>query len=162
MSKQTRFGRAFDPWIDRWAELGVTARQMQVLLKLIVTMERKNGEYIASRPRPEISRDLGISDASVRQAIKGLKDLGILKPIGYSHPGWTQRYVVMPKDGAGNGVKIAERMGGYSHPPIEGNGGMDSSQMGGWIHHIWGDEDIPPTRSEEGGAPTKGRARPRL
>ena len=163
VSKQTRFARAFEPWIDRWAELGLTARQMQVLLKLIASMERQaSGDFIASRPRADISQSLGISDDAVRHAIKGLRSKGVLKPIGSSHPGWTQRYVVMPMDGAGSGLpKIVVRNGGQETAHHSKNGGPSSAEMGGGIRPIRGAEYGPPTRSVEGDSPSSGRAVPR-
>lgn len=151
-NKQTRFARAFEPWIEVWSEIGVTAREMQVLLMLIVSMERQaGGDFIASRPRADIAQALGISDNAVRCAIKSLRSKKILKPIGSSHPGWTQRYVVMPMDGAGKNVRITvPNNGGSSKTHQNNNGGSTSTKMGGPTPPIWGVESDPPTRSEEG------------
>lgn len=160
MSKQTQFARAFEPWIDRWAEMGLSARQLEVLLKLITYMERNSrGEYVTSRSRADIANSLGISENSVRCTINELKKRGALKPVGKSFSGKTQKYVIMPTDGGGKGLpEITERKRGVeSHQ----KGGSDSIKKGGGIPSIRGVESHPPTRSVEGAttAPsTEGRS----
>lgn len=146
--KQTQFARAFEPWIDRWAEMGLSARQLEVLLKLITYMERNSrGEYVTSRPRADIAESLGISEEAVRSAINGLKKHGALKSVGSSFSGRTQKYVIMPSDSGGKGLpRITEKKGGRIPP----KGVSDSTEKGGRIPPIRGAESDTPTRQLEG------------
>lgn len=148
--KATRFARAFEPWVDRWAEMGLSARQMQVLLKLITVMERQpNGEYRAARSRSDIAESLGISEKAVKNTIQALKERGAIKPIGPSHPGKAQTYVIMPRDLGGKGLpKINEKR----VPESGSNGYPDSGQMGTQIRAIRVPESRYPIRNKEDGA----------
>lgn len=147
MSRQTQFARAFEPWIDRWAELGLSARQIEVLLKLMTYMERNSrGEYTSSRPRADIAESLGISEESVRCAINELKKRGAIKPVGSSFSGTTQKYIIMPSNGAGKGLpRITEKGGGI--PP---KGMANHTGKGGGIRPIRGGGSPTPTRTLEG------------
>lgn len=147
MSRQTRFARAFEPWIAAWSRMKLSGTQERVLLLLIEEMERDaNGNFTAWRPRREIADILGLSEETVRQAIKGLKQKGAIQQVGTSRINRCQRYKIM-----------AAKVGGLETPPIIEKRGVYGHQRGGSSTTIEGGTPDPPTRSVEGAtaAPSK-------
>lgn len=97
MSKQTRFARAFEPWIAEWAKAGLSGTQTRVLLLLIANMEESaNGQFTSWRPRAEMAEILGLSEITVRNAILALSRLGMIKKVGKAYNGKAQKYLIMP------------------------------------------------------------------
>lgn len=142
--RASRFARAFESWTDLCGEMNLSGRQMQVLLKLMETMERNSkGDFIASRPREDIAYHLKTSEEVVKKVISQLKKLGILKPLGKAYPTKAQKYILFPRDGAGKNLpRIVEKMG----VPNGNKGGTKRSQMGVPNVPIRGDQTVPPTR----------------
>lgn len=100
MSKQTRFARAFEPWIAEWAEAGLSGTQERVMLLLAANMERNSrGEFEAWRPRSEMAAILGKSENTIRNCIQQLVRMGMLERVGESYKSKVQRYVLMPCKG---------------------------------------------------------------
>lgn len=150
MSKQTRFARAFEPWIAAWSRMKLSGTQERVLLLLMAGMERDaNGAYTAWRPRREIADILGLSENTVREAIQALKRKGIIEPIGPSHAKCCQRYKIMPR-----------KKGGLQTPPIIEKGWSTGSKKGGLSPSKRVVSTDHPTRSVEGDSPSLGRAVP--
>lgn len=151
MSKQTRFARAFEPWISAWSRMKLSGTQERVLLLLIEEMDRDaNGNFTAWRPRREMADILGLSEETVREAIRGLKQKGAIEPVGASRINRCQRYKIM-----------AGKVGGVANPPIVEKRGVQRPQRGGSNTPIEGGTTDPPTRSVEGDSPSSGRAVPR-
>lgn len=150
MSKQTRFARAFEPWIAEWSKLGLSGTQERVLLMLIMNMESDSrGEFSAWRPRREVADMLGLSERQVRKAVDALKAKGVIETVGKSHSGCCQRYRIMPRKG---------------HPqrdPIQEKGSPERAKKGPLGGPKRGPLTGDPTRSVEGAttAPsTEGRS----
>lgn len=154
-AKASRFARAFESWTDLCGELNLSGRQMQVLLKLMETMERNSkGDFVASRPRDDIAYHLKTSEEVVKKVISQLKKLGILKPLGKAYPTKAQKYILFPRDGAGKNIpRIVEKMG----VPNGNKGGTNRSQMGVPNVPIRGDQTVPPTRTLDSGSGSLGR-----
>ena len=107
MSRQTRFARAFEPWIAEWAEAGLSGTQERVMLLLAANMERNSrGEFEAWRPRSEIAAILGKSENTIRNCIQQLVKMGMLERVGESYRSKVQRYILMPRKGYRNRVPI--------------------------------------------------------
>lgn len=146
MSRQTRFARAFEPWVSEWSKAGLSGTQERVLLLLIMNMERDGqGEFTAWRSRKEISYMLGLSESQVRKAVRALISKGMIEAVGKSHSGRCQRYKIMPKKGYPHRAPIYEKGG----PEMVKKGALEGSKRG----VLSG----PPTRSVEGAtaAPSK-------
>lgn len=139
MSKQTRFARAFEPWIDEWAEAGLSGTQERVMLLLAANMERNSrGEFESWRPRSEMAAILGKSEHTIRNAIQQLVKMGMLEKSGYSHRGKVQTYILMPRKG-------------YRHRvPIETKGYQTSVRKGTSRTVPKGTKDRYPTRPTDG------------
>lgn len=139
MSKQTRFARAFVPWIAEWADAGLSGTQERVMLLLIANMESMGGGRFKSWcPRAEMASALGVSEDAIRKAVRVLISKGMLKRIGNAHNGKVQQYQIMPPKGGNN-----------STPIIEGRG-YQRSQKGGNSVPIKGGTAVPPNRLLEG------------
>ena len=116
MSRQTRFARAFVPWITEWADAGLSGTQERVMLLLIANMESMGGGRFKSWcPRAEMASALGVSEDAIRKAVRVLIAKGMLKRIGNAHNGKVQQYQIMPPKG-GTTVPPSLREGGTSVP----------------------------------------------
>lgn len=150
MSKQTRFARAFEPWIAEWAEVGLSGTQERVMLLLAANMERNaKGQFEAWRPRAEMAEILGVSEVTVRNTVKALARKGLLKPVGKSYKGTVQRYVLMP---TGKGYRRST--------PIITKGGAVEVSKGVLERSQRGTATAPPTRPLEGASDAPSRVRP--
>ena len=97
MSKQTRFARAFIPWVSAWSEMGLSGTQERVLLLLISNMEPDGRDGFTSwYPRADMAVALGLSELTIKDAINALIRKGEIKRPGKSYRGRAQKYVIMP------------------------------------------------------------------
>lgn len=97
MSKQTPFARAFVPWVSEWSRMGLSGTQERVLLLLVSRMESDGrGGWTSWFPRAEMADVLGLSEETVRRAIRHLVDKGALKRIGKAYNSTAQKYKLMP------------------------------------------------------------------
>ena len=97
MSKQTPFARAFVPWVAEWSRMGLSGTQERVMLLLVSRMESDGRDgWVAWFPRAEMADVLGISEETVRRAIRHLVDKGALKRIGKAYNSTAQKYKLMP------------------------------------------------------------------
>lgn len=140
MSRQTRFARAFEPWIAEWAEAGLSGTQERVMLLLAANMEHNSrGQFESWMPREEMAEILGLSAVTVRNAIRALVKMGMLKPIGKAYRGMAQKYILMPTGK------------GYRHrTPIVTKGGATEVRKGVLERSQRGTSTAPPTRTLEG------------
>lgn len=140
MSGQTRFARAFEPWIAEWAEAGLSGTQERVMLLLAANMERNSkGQFESWRPRAEMAEILGVSEYTVRDAIQALRRKGMLVKSGYSHRGKAQKYILMP------------RGKGYPHrQPINDKGSAEALRKGSVSRSQRVSDTANPTRHLEG------------
>jgi DNA-binding MarR family transcriptional regulator len=98
MSKQTRFARAFIPWVSAWSEMGLSGTQERVLLLLISNMEPDgHGGFTSWYPRAEMANVLGLSEVTVKNAINALIRKDAIRRLGKSYRGRAQKYVIMPR-----------------------------------------------------------------
>lgn len=140
MSKQTRFARAFVPWITEWARADLSGTQERVMLLLIANMQSMgNGKFKAWCPRAEMAELLGLSETTVRNAIRALIRKGMLKKAGAAYNGKAQEYFLMP---TGKGYP--------SSTPITKKRGCCGGTKGGAPEVHKGTSPAPPTRPLEG------------
>lgn len=146
-TRQTRFARAFVPWIAEWSRAGLSGTQERVMLLLATHMERGgDGQYTAWMPRSEMAEVLGVSELTVRDAIQKLKRKGMLKMLGGAHCGRAQKYVLMP-----TGKGYAQRL------PIKEKGCAEELKKGVLTHSERVSATAHPSRTLEGAtaAPSK-------
>lgn len=140
MSRQTRFARAFEPWIAEWAEAGLSGTQERVMLLLATNMERNSkGQFESWRPRAEMAEILGVSEYTIRDAIQALRRKGMLVKSGYSHRGKVQKYILMP---CGKGYSQRQ--------PINDKGSAEALRKGSVSHSQRVSATANPTRPLEG------------
>lgn len=140
MSRQTRFARAFEPWIAEWAEAGLSGTQERVMLLLAANMERNGkGQFESWRPRTEMAEILGVSEFTVRDAIQALRRKGMIVKSGYSHRGKAQKYILMP---CGKGYPPRQ--------PINEKGSAEALRKGSVSHSQRVSATANPTRPLEG------------
>lgn len=148
MSKQTRFARAFEPWIAEWAKAGLSGTQTRVLLLLIANMEESaNGQFTSWRPRAEMAEILGVSEYAVRNAISALSNLGMIKKVGKAYNGKAQKYIIMPKP-----------KGYTSSNPINDKGYTSRVRKGTRRSVLKGTPVVYPTRTLEGASTSYSRS----
>ena len=110
------------------------------MLLLAANMERDaKGRFVSWRPRSEMAEILGVSEVTVRNAIKALTRKMLLRPAGKSYKGTVQRYILMP---TGKGYR--------SSTPIITKGGAVEVPKGVLERSQRGTSTAPPTRPLEG------------
>lgn len=142
MSKQTRFARAFEPWIAEWSKAGLSGTQERVMLLLAANMERdEKGSFVTIRSRSEIAQILGMSEVTIRNAVKALARKGMIQKVGKAYNGNAQKYVLMPRNKGG-----AERV------QIIDKGGSTENRKGVPQRSRRGTSTAPPIRELDSGS----------
>lgn len=130
------------------------------MLLLVSRMERdERGRWTAVFPRSEMCGVLGLSDKTVKDAVRRLKAHGFIEPVGKSFSGTAQRYRVMP-----NGVAPAVPLKGVAREVPQNRKGVAETVRKGWLERYErGTATATPIRSKkkEGASPApscEGRA----
>lgn len=142
-TRQTPYARAFIPWIAEWHASGLSGTQERVMLLLVSRMGRdSNGWWTSVFPRSEMCSVLGISDKTAKDAVRKLKEKGLISPVGKSHNGTAQRYRIMP------------RSEGVAYDGPQKNKGVAETVRKGWPERYErGTSTATPLRSKKKAAP---------
>lgn len=132
------FTKLHTAWIAELVARGASKSEWAVFCLMAQFQDPgPRGTVRAWRPVKEMAAASGMSDAAVRRAVRGLKEKGLVRPIGKAHRSRAQLYEIMP----GASVNVSERDAETATHSVSkgGQGGTPNGEKG------------VPTRSAKGG-----------
>ena len=92
------FTKLHTAWIAELVARGASKSEWAVFCLMAQFQEPgPRGTVRAWRPVKEMAAASGMSDAAVRRAVRGLKEKGLVRPIGKAHRSRAQLYEIMPE-----------------------------------------------------------------
>lgn len=117
--ERTPFAMPFLPWVDEWRKSGMSGLQFAVMTYLCSNLRRDGGKWYGWYKRKQMAENLGVTEQSIREAIRCLKKRGFLKLRKDAHNGWCQEYWIMP-DFKGEVYRPPKHMFGVSTDTTKG------------------------------------------